>query len=341
MPIMQMRTSDDGYPLSRLDFGAIDTGTTSVQIGLRIWNDRPSPVTGELLGTGDGTRVSFSTQFKPLVNHPEAPIAIKVDGVAATGVSVDHENGLIIFSSPPANGKVVTCDYGYSVGSTDANTVVLTMEQVAGMAGDGVTRTFPLPSRCLTPLKLLVGGVEIPQGTGYEIRDDGGTLYIVDPPEANQAVQFSYVDGVCQGGYYELRSSGLDNPYGQSNMADDAETAFFKLGGFFHVKDRLVGTGDGAKKTFETGTALIHKVTKVLVGGQEVTDYALNNVRGTVIFGTPPGNGAEVRMDYSYQRGHAIGNIRKWSGRRCFLRASLPYDAPNTVLTARLRVISQ
>ncbi|MCF4150233.1 hypothetical protein L2W58_00220 [Dethiosulfovibrio sp. F2B] len=341
MPIMQLRTSDDAYPLSRLDFGAIDTGTTSVQIGFRLWNDRPTQVSGELLGTADGARVSFATQFKPLVNHPEAPVAVKVDGSPATGVSVDHENGLIVFSTPPADGKVITCDYAYSVGSTDANAVIVTMEQVAGFAGDGVTRSFPLPSRCLTPLKLLVGGVEIPEGTGFEIRDDGESLYIMEPPEANESVLFSYVDPVCQGGYYETRSSGLDNPYDQSNMADDAEAAFFKLGGAFSVENRLVGTGDGSKKIFDTGTPLIRGVSKVLVGGQEVTDYALNNVKGTVTFGAAPAVDSEIRMDYSYERGHAIGNIRQWSGRRCFLRASLPYDAPNSVLTARFRVISQ
>lgn len=341
MPVMQMRTSDDAYPLERLDFGAIDTGTTSVQLGFRLWNDKPISVTGELLGTGDGSKVSFPTQFKPLVNHPNAPIAVFVDGSAASGVTVDHDNGLIVFGTPPAVGGLVTANYQYSIGSTDANAVVITMEQVVGFAGDGETHTFTLPSRCLTPIKLLVAGIEIPLSSGYELQDNGDTLYIMDAPEVSAAILFAYADTVCQGGYYEVRSSGMDNPLTQTGMDDDSETAFYKVGGIFNVTSKLVGTGNGSNKVFSIGHTMIQGVTLVTVGGSEITDYSLNNVTGVITFGSSPANNAEVRVSFSYERSHRIGNIKKWAGRRCYLRASLPYDAPNAVLTARLRVISQ
>lgn len=341
MPVMQMRTSDDAYPLERLDFGAIDTGTTSVQLGFRLWNDKPISVTGELIGTGNGSKVSFPTQFKPLINHPNASIAVFVDGSAASGVTVDHDNGLIVFGTPPATGKLVTVDYQYSIGSTDANSVVITMEQVVGFAGDGVTKKFTLPSRCLTPIKLLVAGVEVPLTTGYTIQDNGDSLYLTDAPEANEAILFAYADTVCQGGYYEVRSSGLDNPLSQTGMDDDEETAFYKIGGIFSVTSKLIGTGNGSNKVFDIGHTLVQNVTLVTVGGSEITDYSLNNVTGAITFGSAPANNAEVRVSGSYERSHRIGNIKKWAGRRCYLRASLPYDAPNAVLTARLRVISQ
>jgi hypothetical protein len=67
----------------------------------------------------------------------------------------------------------------------------------------------------------------------------------------------------------------------------------------------------------------------------------VNNVTGVITFTTAPANEADVRVSYSYERGHRIGNIRQWCARRCALRVSLPYDAPNAVLSARLRVISQ
>lgn len=341
MPVMQMRTSDDAYPLERLDFGAIDTGTTSVSLGFRLWNDKPISVTGELLGTGDASKVSFPTQFKPLVNHSNSPVAVFVDGSAATGVTVDHTNGLIVFGSPPAAGALITADYKYSIGSYNADSVVITMEQVVGFAGDGVTRKFSLPSLCLTPIKVLVAGVEIPLGSGYEIQDSGGSLYLMSIPEAGEAVFFAYADTVCQGGFYEVRSSGIDNPFSQDGMDDDEETAYYKIGGIFTVAGVLIGTGNGANKVFSIGHTLIQNITLITVGGTTVSDYALNNVTGVITFGSAPANNAEVRFSGSYERSHRIGNIKKWAGRRCFLRASLPYDAPNAVLTARLRVISQ
>ncbi len=340
MAIMQLRTADDVYPLSRLDFGAVDTGTTSVSIGFRLWNDKPTRITGELLGTGDGSRVSFATQFKPIISHAEAAVAVYVDGSAASGITVDYENGLIVFSAPPADGALVTADYSYSVGSADANAVVLVMEQVASFAGDGATQLFTLPSRCLTPIKLLVAGAAISE-SGYELQENGEKLYLYDAPEAGEAVLFSYADPVSQGGYYEVRSSGVDNPYSQSNFVDDAESSFFKIGGALEYDNRLIGTGDGATKAFATGTPLIREITGVTVGGVPETEYSVNNVTGVITFTTAPATDAEIRMSYSYERGHRIGNIRQWCARRCYIRVSLPYDAPNAVLSARLRVISQ
>jgi len=338
---MQMRTSDDAYPLERLDFGAIDTGTTSVQLGFRLWNDKPVSVTGELVGAGDGTKTAFPTQFKPIVQHPNSPMAVFVNGNAATGVTIDFNNGLIVFGSPPVSGALVTVDYKYSVGSHDADAVVITMEQVASFAGNGSSQMFTLPSRCLTPIKLLVGGVEVAHETGYTLMDGGNSLYINEAPEASEAILFAYSDTVCQGGYYEVRSSGIDNPLQQDDFADDEESAFYKLGGVLSQTGKLIGTGNGSKKVFETGTPMVVSVSKVTVGGTEVADYSLNNVTGVLTFQTAPSNNAEVRIDYKYERSHRIGNIPKWAGRRCYLRATLPYDAPNAVLTARLRVISQ
>lgn len=290
MPIMQMRTADDAYALSRLDFGAIDTGTTSAQIGFNLWNDRSVAVTGELLGMGDGVKVSFATAFSPIVNDANATVAVKVDGTAATGYTIDYDNGLVVFSSAPASGAAVTCDYRYSVGSSDATAAVATVEQAASFTGDGTTHTFTLPTTCLTPLKLLVAGVET---TEYALQNSGKTLYVNTAPAANAAVQFSYDDAVCQAGYYELRSNGVLNPLSRSGLADDAETAFFKLGGVFSTDNKLIGTGDGSTLVFSTGTELIRSITKVTVAGAEITDYSVNNVTGKITLGSVPASGAE------------------------------------------------
>ena len=341
MPVMQLRTQDDGYALSRLDYGAIDAGTTSAQIGFLLYNDKPTHVTGELLGTGDGSKVSFATAFKPLINDTNATIAVKVDGTAASGVTIDHSNGLIVFSAAPSAGAVVTVDYWYSVGSSDANSVVATVEQAASFAGDGSTHRFTLPTRCTTALKLLVAGVELTKGTEYDLQDNGDTLYITAAPVANATIVFSYVDAVCQAGYYEIRTSGIINELSRDGLSDAAESAFFKLGGVITATDKLIGTGDGSTVAFNTGTQLIKSISKITAGGTEITDYSVNNVTGKITFGTAPANAAEVRATYVYERGHSLGSIPQWCGRKCFLRATVPYDAPNSVLTTRIRVISQ
>lgn len=338
MPIMQLRTNDDANNLERLDYGATDTGTTSVAQGFDLWNDRSVHVTGELLGTGDGTKTSFAAAFKPFVNDTNAVVSVKADGATATGYTVDHTNGIISFTSPPASGVVITIDYYYSVGSTDANNVVLTVEQSAGFAGDGSTHKFTLPTRCLTALKLLVAGVE---SSSYELQDNGDSLYITDAPAVNTAIQFYYIDTVCQNGYYEARSSGILNPLSQSGITDDAESAYYKLGGLLSLTSKLIGTGDGSTLSFATGTPLIKSITKVTVSGVEITDYSVNNVTGVITFGIAPASAAEVRVSYTYERGHKIGAIPQWCGRKCFLRCTLPYDAPNSVLSTRMRVITQ
>ena len=46
-------------------------------------------------------------------------------------------------------------------------------------------------------------------------------------------------------------------------------------------------------------------------------------------------------MTYTYERAHQIGNIRQWAARKVYPRVSLPYDAANTTLTAKIRVVAQ
>jgi len=333
-----MRTNDDASNLERVDYGPVDTGTTSLAQGFNLWNDKSVHVTGELLGTGDGTKTTFAAAFKPFVNDTNAVISVKVDGTAATGYTIDHANGIVSFTTPPAASVVVTIDYYYSVGSSDANNVVLTVEQSIGFAGDGSTHKYTLPTRCLTPLKLLVAGVE---SSGFELQDNGDSLYITDAPVANAAIQFYYIDTVCQNGYYEARSSGILNPLSQSGITDDAESAYYKLGGLLSLTSKLIGTGDGSTLVFDTGTPLIKTVSKMTVSGVEVADYSINNVTGVITFGTAPASAAEVRATYTYERGHKIGAIPQWCGRKCFLRCTLPYDAPNSVLATHMRVITQ
>ncbi len=337
---MQVRTEDDAYDLGRMDFGIVPTGHTSHQVAGLLWNARPVQVTAEQIGTGDGTTVSFQTAFYPLVSSPNAPIAVRVDGTPATGVTIDHENGLVIFNNPPANGTIIACDYHYSPPSNDTTAVVLTLEEIFHASGNGTTQEFSLPTPCVHVISLHVAGVEQPT-TAYSIIDGGTKLVFLSAPAAGDAIKLTYIDAVVQNGYYEVRSNGIENPYSQTNFDDDLEVAFTKLGGLFEYVNRLVGTGDGTTQVFDIGTPMIRECTRVTVGGTEVTGYSLNRVLGVITFDTAPGNAAEIRMDYNHERAHKIGNIRKWTARRFYARGSLPQDANSAQLTAQLIIVTQ
>lgn len=80
-----------------------------------------SNITGEAIGTGNGSTVDFATYFTDTTNA-----TIYVDGVAATGVTVDNTSAVannVHFATAPATGAVITGDYHTAVVAKDANHV--------------------------------------------------------------------------------------------------------------------------------------------------------------------------------------------------------------------------
>lgn len=340
MSLIQLRTADDATQLTRLDFGAVDAGVSTAPLGTLVWNDKPIHVTGDAIGTGDGATVSFPLAHAPVCEHANAPTAVYLDGTPASGYAIDYSEGVVVFTTAPASGKIVTADYWYSAGTSDASAVVLTMEQVKTFGGDGTKRVFDLPVACLYGIEVRVGSTLLSDAE-WDIVSNGTQLSLASAPSASAIVTFIYIDATCQGGYYEGRSDGVLNPFSRTGFADDAESTYYKFGGIFDRTSYLVGTGNGAKTEFDTGTPLIREITQVTVGGAATTDYSVNNVTGKITFGTAPANNAEVRMTYKYERGHRIGNIVEWAARKAWTRVNMPWDAPNQQLTAALRVIAQ
>lgn len=338
--LIQLRLGDDSNPIERLMFGTVDAGTISAPMQFLTWNNRPAQITGELLGEGDGTRVAFPTGRAPLVNHTNAPVSVFVNGSPASGVAVDHENGQIVFSQAPASGVAVTATYWYGGVSNDAQCVAITARQMAQWAGDNTTKKFTLPTRCSVMVSVRVGGAMLAPGE-YELQDGNTSLYIPSAPAANVAVSAWYVDSLVQAGYFECRSSGLMNPLNVSGVSDDAEAAYYPIGGMLTRANHLVGTGNGTNKDFNTGTPLIFEVTGVTVGGSPVADYTVNTVSGVIQFVSPPANNAEVRASYRYERAHRVGNIKQWTARKAFVRVNVPFDGPNESLAAQIRVVAQ
>ena len=78
-------------------------------------------VVGEAIGTGNGSKVDFGTYFTDVSNA-----VIYVDGVAATGVTVDNTTSVtnnIHFFSPPAAGSVITGNYHTAIVAKDSNSL--------------------------------------------------------------------------------------------------------------------------------------------------------------------------------------------------------------------------
>ena len=84
----------------------------------QVDNDEP-PITGENLGTGDGSTKEFTTQKKPIYRFSEK---VYIDGNLQTrdqDYTVDWYNGIVTFANPPANGTSITIDYTWTLKTMD------------------------------------------------------------------------------------------------------------------------------------------------------------------------------------------------------------------------------
>ena len=116
-------------------------------------------VTGEAVGTGDGTTVAFSLANAHVVPYSET---VYIDGVAQTrGVDydIDYVKGTITFVTAPGTGAAVTADYLY----------------------DGVRDGSEIP------VGLLADPVNLVDSDG-NIKDTHGTLWIAGMPKENAIV---------------------------------------------------------------------------------------------------------------------------------------------------------
>lgn len=95
-------------------------------------------ITGENVGTGDGTTTTFTLDYPPVLYHSET---IYIDGAAKTrdtDYTIDYETGEITFTSAPASGASITADYtplesiGYAQGLTLGVDVDLVKEYKIG-----------------------------------------------------------------------------------------------------------------------------------------------------------------------------------------------------------------
>jgi uncharacterized protein (TIGR02217 family) len=77
-------------------------------------------ITGQVLGSGNASASAFQLvrtmgNFAEPVTAPNAVAAIYLDGIRqdAATYSVNAENGVVTFATPPPSGQVVTADFTY------------------------------------------------------------------------------------------------------------------------------------------------------------------------------------------------------------------------------------
>ena len=73
------------------------------------------PITGESVGTGDGSTKTFTLANPPVRYHSET---VYIDGSAQTrdeDYTINYDTGEITFTSPPASGASITADYTHTL----------------------------------------------------------------------------------------------------------------------------------------------------------------------------------------------------------------------------------
>lgn len=84
----------------------------------RDWDPKNNMLTNEVIGTGDGSDLTFQiTQTFTVggvssvrnITRPVSPMTVKKDGVTVgSGYSIDYATGILTFVAAPANGVVVS-----------------------------------------------------------------------------------------------------------------------------------------------------------------------------------------------------------------------------------------
>ena len=98
----------------------IDKRGSAIAFRYKDWSDFEA--INQQIGVGNGTNTIFQLQktyldYDRLINKPvSGTVKIYLNGVLqASGFSVDHETGVITFSSAPASGVVITSDFEFDV----------------------------------------------------------------------------------------------------------------------------------------------------------------------------------------------------------------------------------
>lgn len=159
------------------------------------------------LEVGDGVKKDFQIECFPIVSSTlkvydsGAPIATSV-------YTVNAETGKLSFTTPPADGARLTCEYQLAnhahepsndmvIFTFNRYTIDQSIDQTKPEAnlgvGDGVKTTFTLPHKNIdeTRFKVFLGAVAV-SATGYTLDAKNGTVTFPTPPTPTDTVSVAY-----------------------------------------------------------------------------------------------------------------------------------------------------
>lgn len=314
-------------------FGSRPLGGTSNPIEVQIWNDKPTSVTDETVGTGDGTNDVFTLANGNLITG--SPCVVKVAGstkTETTHYSLDRVTGTITFTpgNIPTAGQAVTASYHYGTGAETAANVYLLARRRETFVASGATVTL-----AATPSRIYEAQINSAVTTDYTLTDKVLTF---DPaPTPGDAILVIYEDESCNLQMLQVKSSDVVDPF-TVGISDDAQGSYLGIGGSAEVTDESVGVGDDATTVFSLLFPCIVEGTLVVKVDDTPTEVTLDPVTGEIEFATAPADEAVITATYRYYRVRQIGAINPGCARLIQLRGHAPTTATLSKGEAHLEV---
>jgi len=314
-------------------FGSRPLGGTSNPIEVQIWNDKPTSVTDETVGTGDGTNAVFSLANGDLITG--SPCVVKVAGTTKTETthySLDRTTGTVTFTpgNIPTAGQAVTVSYHYGTGAATAANVYLLARRRQTFVASGATVTL-----AATPSRIYEVQINSAVTTDYTLTDKVLTF---DPaPTDGDAILVIYEDESCNLQMLQVKSSGVVDPF-TVGISDDAQGSYLGIGGSAAVTDESVGVGDDATTVFSLLFPCVVEGTLVVKVDDVETEVTLDPVTGEIEFATAPADEAVITASYRYYRARQIGAINPGCARLVQLRGHAPTTATLSKGEAHLEV---
>lgn len=318
-----------------LGFGARPLGGSSNPIEIEVWNDKPTTITDEAVGTGDGSNSTFSLAYGNL--YASAPLTVKVAGVAkteSTNYSVNRTTGVITFlaGSIPTAGQAVTASYSYGTGAGTASDVYLLARRRETFVSSG-SAAFTLAA-----IPSMVYEVTVDDVLTDDYTTSDNVVTLGSAPGSGSVVVIIYEDESCSLQMIQVKSSGVTDPFSQSPV-DDAESAYIGIGGHADVSGESVGTGDDSTVIFNLDyPCIIDGTLEVEVDGSPVTNFTLDPIRGEIEFDTAPGDTLAITASYSRYKVHQIGAIPAACARKVQTRGHAATTATQGTAEASLEV---
>jgi hypothetical protein len=316
-------------PISSHSFNPRPLGGKTNPCEIDLWNDKPTVVTGEAVGTGDGTTDTFNLDYGNVIS---GSATIYVDGVDAAGhYTLTLASGEIVFGSGyiPALDEAVTADYAYGTGAIGTSFVYLLCRRQHNNTGDGTKTDFVLPT---TPTAVYSAEVD---GDEVSFTVDGSVVTFSPAPAMGSSIAIYYEDEGVQKQSFQVQSSGVEDPY-SAGIVDDEEASYTPIGGAESVTGE---TPTGGPTVFELAHVPVIPASVVVYEDEvETGGWTLDSFLGTIEFASDPTG--DITVDYDYYGAHVLGNVPVGSARKIKVRGSVPTDFSGSIAIANLEIVS-